>query len=85
MKKDCVLYVHGKGGSANESAHYMSFFPEADVLGLEYRSDIPWEAREGIRTAVKDLKKTYETLYKAAYLNNADIVKADFYEIKGID
>ena len=29
-------------------------------------------------------KKTYETLYKAAYLNNADIVKADFYEIKGI-
>lgn len=62
MKKDCVLYVQGKGGSANESAHYMPLFPDADVLGLEYRSDIPWEAGEEIRTAVKDLKKTYETL-----------------------
>lgn len=62
MKKDCVLYVHGKGGSAGESQRYKSLFPDADVFGLEYRSDTPWEAGEEIRTAVKDLKKTYETL-----------------------
>ncbi|MCQ2385886.1 MAG: alpha/beta hydrolase, partial [Clostridia bacterium] len=45
MKK-LVLYVHGKGGSAEEAEHYVPLFPDADVLGFSYRSQMPWEAQK---------------------------------------
>lgn len=39
-----VLYIHGQGGSAEEAAHYRPLFPEADVIGFDYRAQTPWEA-----------------------------------------
>lgn len=41
-----VIYVHGKGGSADEADHYKPFFPGCEVVGFDYRSQTPWEARE---------------------------------------
>ena len=41
-----VLYLHGKGGNAAESEHYRALFPNATVIGLDYRSTTPWEAKE---------------------------------------
>lgn len=46
MKDSVVLYIHGQGGSAEEAAHYVPFFPNSDVIGLDYQSQTPWEARE---------------------------------------
>ena len=43
--KNRILYVHGKGGSAQESAHYKTFFPDHEVIGFDYRSQTPWDAR----------------------------------------
>ena len=43
--QDLVLYLHGKGGSPEEAAHYRPFFPDADVVGLDYAAQTPWEAR----------------------------------------
>jgi hypothetical protein len=48
MKKG-LIYVHGKGGSAQEAEHYKPLFPEYDVAGLDYRSRTPWEARDEFR------------------------------------
>ena len=44
--KNIVIYVHGKGGSAEEAEHYKKLFPEADVIGFDYRAAAPWEAKE---------------------------------------
>ena len=44
--KDLIVYVHGKGGSAGEAGHYKMLFPNHEVIGLDYRSQTPWEARE---------------------------------------
>ena len=33
--KNIVIYVHGKGGSAEEAAHYKKLFPEAEVIGFD--------------------------------------------------
>jgi hypothetical protein len=41
-----VIYVHGKGGSADEAEHYKPLFPGCEVVGFDYRSQTPWEARE---------------------------------------
>ena len=39
-----VLYVHGKGGSAAEAAHYRPLFPACDVVGFDYQAQTPWDA-----------------------------------------
>ena len=43
--KNLVIYVHGKDGSADEALHYKSLFPEADVLGFDYKAETPWDAK----------------------------------------
>ena len=43
MKK-LVIYVHGKGGTAEEAKHYQPLFAESDVIGFDYKSQYPWEA-----------------------------------------
>ena len=45
MKK-LVVYVHGKGGTAEESRHYKKLFPDCDVIGFDYKSTKPWEAEK---------------------------------------
>ena len=40
-----VIYVHGKGGSAEEAKHYQPLFAESDVIGFDYQSQNPWEAQ----------------------------------------
>ena len=36
--KEIVIYVHGKGGSAAEAGHYRPLFPDAEVVGFDYRA-----------------------------------------------
>lgn len=43
--KNLVIYVHGKGGNADEALHYKSLFPEADVLGFDYKAETLWDAK----------------------------------------
>ena len=44
--KRLVIYVHGKGGNAAEAKHYQPFFAESDIIGLDYKSQTPWEAKD---------------------------------------
>lgn len=43
--KQLVIYVHGKGGSAEEAKHYQLLFAESEVIGFDYKSQNPWEAK----------------------------------------
>lgn len=52
-----ILYVHGKGGSPAECAHYRPLFPGCHVVGLEYQASTPWEAREELPAALKALAR----------------------------
>lgn len=44
--KNCVVYVHGKGGNAGEARQFEPLFPDRDVIGMDYRAENPWEAKE---------------------------------------
>ena len=44
--KDLIVYVHGKDGSAQEAEHYKTLFPNHEVIGFDYRSQTPWEAKK---------------------------------------
>ena len=44
--KDLIVYVHGKGGSAEEAEYYKTLFSNSEVIGFDYQSQTPWEARK---------------------------------------
>lgn len=45
MQKNLIIYIHGKGGAAEEAKHYQKLFPNSDVIGFDYHSQTPWEAK----------------------------------------
>ena len=59
---EVVIYVHGKGGSAEESEHYRPFFPGTDVYGFDYQSENPWEAKKEFTDKVTELSETYHKI-----------------------
>ena len=57
-----VIYVHGKDGSAQEAARYRPLFPGQDVVGFDYRSRTPWEAREEFPAFADPLLRQYDSV-----------------------
>ena len=60
--KDAVLYIHGRGGSAAESNHYKTLFPNCEVIGLDYQSFSPWETAAEIRAMAEKLREAFESI-----------------------
>ena len=60
--KHIVVYVHGKGGAAEEAAHYRPLFPESEVVGFDYRAQTPWEAAEEFPPFFAALRQRCDTL-----------------------
>ena len=60
--KNFVIYVHGKGGSAQEAEHYKPLFPEDEVIGFDYRSQTPWEAKKEFLAFFAALRNRCERL-----------------------
>ena len=88
MAKTAVIYIHGKGGNAGEAEHYKKFFPECEVLGFDYKSQTPWEAKNEFAEYFYDISRRYKSVvliansigaYFAMNANpNAQIEKAYF-------
>lgn len=60
--KNLILYIHGKGSNAAESEHYRPLFPGWDVIGLEYRAQTPWAAKEELSVAFDRLSRGYDRI-----------------------
>ena len=59
---DAVLYVHGKGGKAEEAEHYRPLFPGHEVVGLDYKTFSPWETGREIAEAVERLRSCFDEI-----------------------
>ena len=42
--KRTIIYIHGKGGNAEEAEAYRTLFPTDTIIGFDYKSQSPWEA-----------------------------------------
>ncbi|EEP27474.1 alpha/beta hydrolase [Shuttleworthella satelles] len=60
--KTLVIYVHGKGGNTEEAKHYRSVFRESDVIGLDYKSQTPWEAKIEFPRLYDGYCKSYDSV-----------------------
>ncbi len=61
MKK-VILYIHGKGGSPAESEHYGRLFPNCDLVGVDYKAETPWEAKEEFPALFDRLSSGYDNV-----------------------
>lgn len=57
-----ILYIHGKGGNAQEVESYRPLCPGCEILGAEYDGSYPWLAQDGIRQAYDALRQTCDTI-----------------------
>ena len=57
-----ILYIHGKGGNPKEAEYYKALFEEYDVIGFDYSSQSPWEAKKEFPRLFDNLCGTYETV-----------------------
>ena len=60
--KRAILYVHGKGGNAGEADRFRTICPGFDVLGVDYRGELPWEAAPQIVAAYDEVRRQYDRI-----------------------
>ena len=60
--KDLIVYVHGKGGSAQEAENYKSLFPKDELIGFDYHSQTPWEAKKEFFAFFTEQRNRYDHL-----------------------
>ena len=59
--KSVVVYIHGKGGSVEETYYYKKFFnDDYDVIGFDYKSELPWEAKDEFQKYFTDISSKYD-------------------------
>lgn len=60
--KQLVIYIHGKGGNAEEATHYQPLFTKSDVIGFDYKAQNPWEAKEEFSSFFDTHSKGYDSV-----------------------
>lgn len=66
MSNKTVIYIHGKGGNIDEAEHYKTLFQNCDIIGFDYKSQTPWEAKEEFAGFFDKLSKQYKTVILVA-------------------
>ena len=58
--KRLVIYIHGKGGNAEEANHYRPLFTGSDVIGFDYTSQNPWDAQNEFSSFFDSCSEDYD-------------------------
>ena len=66
MMDQVIIYIHGQGGNADEAKHYESLFENQKVIGIDYKSETPWEAAEEFRKLYDALVGKHKSVSKFA-------------------
>lgn len=66
MNNTLIIYVHGKGGNADESEHYKKFFADCDVAGFDYKSETPWDFKNEFLNWAKEKFSDYKNVVLVA-------------------
>ena len=76
-----IIYIHGKSGNTEESTHYRPLFHDCDIIGFDYKSETPWEAKDEFTAFINKVCRSYDTVsiiansIGAFFVMNADMDK----------
>ena len=57
-----LVYIHGKGGNAEEAEHYKGLISGYTVIGFDYKSQTPWEASIEFSLYFDHLKTKFDSI-----------------------
>ena len=57
-----IIYIHGKGGSSKDTSHYITIFKDCDVIGFDYMSNNPWEAKKKFPEVLDKIYHKYKSV-----------------------
>lgn len=57
-----IVYIHGKGGTAEEAGHYEALFPEHKVFGFDYKAETPWDAEKEFTEYFCSIREDYDSI-----------------------
>ena len=75
-----VIYIHGKGGNAEEAEYYKKLFEDSDVIGFDYTAQTPWEAKEEFPTFFDSICQKYESVIIIANSIGAFFTMSSLYD-----
>ncbi|MGM9550657.1 MAG: alpha/beta hydrolase [Clostridia bacterium] len=81
MKK-VILYIHGKGGSADEAERYKKTCQGYDIFGLDYKFSTPWETKDEFACEYERLMAHYDSVIVIANSIGAFFTMNALYEKK---
>lgn len=55
--KQVLLYIHGKGGNAQEASRYRPLCPAYEVVGVDYQGELPWQVGSQLRAAYEQARR----------------------------
>lgn len=61
-----MIYIHGKDGTASEAEHYRALFNDSDIIGFDYQSVTPWEAKEEFQHFFDSVRMKYQGVFIVA-------------------
>lgn len=64
--KQLIIYIHGKDGKADEAEHYKQLFTNSDVIGFDYHSQNPWDAKEEFSKFIDSYTARYDSVILVA-------------------
>ena len=59
---NALLYIHGKGGNAEEAEQFKRYCEGYDVYGVDLKELTPWRAEKPIREAFEKLQTKHESV-----------------------
>lgn len=57
-----LIYIHGRGGSAQEAVRFRPLLPNLDVIGFDYHAETPREAVQEFPSFFDAVAETHETV-----------------------
>ena len=75
-----LVYIHGKGGSAQEAEHYKPLFSDYDVIGFDYKAETPWQVTAEFRSFYDDFKRKHEEVIIVANSIGAYFTMVSLYD-----
>ena len=77
-----IIYIHGKGGNADEADHYKALFENCEVIGFDYVAQSPWKAREEFPIFFDAVYSEYESVAVIANSIGAFFAMSSLYDRK---
>ncbi len=57
-----IMYIHGKGGSADEALRFKEILKGYDIFGIDYKGSTPWDTKDELIEVYEKIVAEYDSI-----------------------